>query len=118
MSAVQRLFPHPVMSGVLAVLWLWLNESISLGHLALGAVLGIGLPLLTRRYLSDSVPHPDPRKLMRFLARVLGDIVVANLVVARRILGASAKLRPAFVEVALEIDEPHAVNSCSRAPSP
>ena len=32
-----RLVPHPVLTAMLLALWLWLQESLSIGHIALGA---------------------------------------------------------------------------------
>ena len=42
----------------------------------------------------------------RLVLRVLWDIVVANLEVARLVLGPSDRLHPAFIELPLDIDEP------------
>lgn len=95
--------PYPVLSLSLLVVWLLLVNQLSVGHVLLGAFLGWGIALLTRKFWIDTQPIQHPFKLAGFLLRVLGDIVVANLEVARRILGPMQQLRPGFVEVPLEL---------------
>jgi len=47
-----------------------------------------------------------PLMAFRFFLRVLGDIVAANLVVARQVLGPLDRIRPGFVEVPLDLEDP------------
>ena len=95
--------PYPLLSVALLLVWLLLVNQLSFGHVLLGAFLGWGIPLLTRAFWIDAQPIQHPLKLVVFLLRVLLDIVVANLEVARRILGPMQQLRPGFVEVPLEL---------------
>ena len=96
-----------MLSAVLFGAWLMLNESVSAGHLLLAALLAVAVPWWTRRY------RPGPPKIARWstvwrlAGRVLGDIVVSNIEVARRVLGPEAALRPVFVWVPLSIRDPH-----------
>ena len=46
-----------------------------------------------------------PFKMCLFLLRLLGDIITANLQVAKLILGSTAKLRPAFVEIPMLLED-------------
>src|SRR5690349_18079707 len=48
-AAMKRLFPAPLLSLAVWLLWLLLNLSISPGNLLLGAVLGFCAPLMMRR---------------------------------------------------------------------
>ena len=43
---MRRLFPAPLLSAALVVLWLLLNESWSVGHVLLALLLGLLLPVL------------------------------------------------------------------------
>ncbi len=45
---MKRIFPAPLLSAALFVLWLLLNHSMSKGHIVLGAILGLCIPVLTR----------------------------------------------------------------------
>ncbi|CAM5391443.1 hypothetical protein SSTU70S_00733 [Stutzerimonas stutzeri] len=70
-----------------------------------------GLPLLLRRFLIEVPTVRKPLLLCRFTAMVFYDIVVANLHVAKLVLGPKSRLAPAFVEVPMAIA---GVPSCSR----
>lgn len=106
----RQLLPHPLLSLVLALIWLLLNNSVAPGQLVLGALLGWLIPLFTWRYWPEAVPIRKPGILLRLLARLLMDILVANLAVARRILGRPARLRPAFIELSLSLESDVAVS--------
>jgi multicomponent K+:H+ antiporter subunit E len=106
---VKRLLPSPLLSLVLFVTWLMLNESASAGHMLLGAMLALVVPPLTDRL------RPDRPRLRRWgdiaalAAVVLVDIVKSNLVVARLILGPQERIRPRFVWLTLALRDPHGV---------
>jgi multicomponent K+:H+ antiporter subunit E len=99
----SRWFPLPVVTLLVLVLWVLLNDSASVGTLVIGALLAVGIPRLTARFW----PHPprlrNGRAAWRLGFRLLGDIVVANWAVARRVVGPTARLRPAFFEVPLDV---------------
>lgn len=101
--------PHPLLSLILTGVWLLLVNTLSLGHVLLGTVLGIALPLFTRRFWPTALPVRRPLRLVGFVLMVIWDILVANLQVARLILGRPAKLRPAFIQLPLELDEDFAI---------
>ena len=100
---IKRLLPHPLLSVILLVIWLLLVNELSTGHLLLGALLGWGVPLYTARFWPDQVRVRRPLLLLRFTGIVLYDIVVANLTVARLILGSQQRLKPAFVSMPLAL---------------
>ncbi|CAM5387320.1 Na+/H+ antiporter subunit E [Stutzerimonas degradans] len=101
----SRWLPHPALSVLLTLLWLMLNNTLSGGHVVLGAALGWGLPLLLRRFLIEVPTVRKPLLLCRFTAMVFYDIVVANLHVAKLVLGPKSRLAPAFVEVPMAIED-------------
>jgi multicomponent K+:H+ antiporter subunit E len=100
---MNRALPHPLLSAILLVLWLLLVNQLSVGHLLLGALLAWAVPLYTARFWPESVTVRRPGKLLRFTLVVLYDIVVANITVARLILGPADRLKPAFVVMPLEV---------------
>jgi multicomponent K+:H+ antiporter subunit E len=97
------MLPHPILSGTLMLLWLLLANQLSAGHLLLGALLGWAVPLYTARFWPEQVKVRRPQVLVRFLLVVLYDIVVANVTVARLIMGPAERMRPAFVTMPLEL---------------
>ena len=101
----NRWLPQPLLSLFLLAIWLLLMNDLGLGHWLLGALLGWAIPQLTQVFWVRPPRLYKPVKLCLFFLRILGDIVFANLQVAKLILGSSAKLRPAFVEIPLELDD-------------
>ncbi len=98
-----RLLPHPLLSVTLVLLWLLLANDFSFGQLLLGIVLGWALPLYTARFWPEMVKVRQPLLLMRFTLIVLYDILVANVAVARLIIGRQDTLQPAFVVMPLAL---------------
>lgn len=101
---MRRWLPHPLLTPCLVLLWLLLVNSAAPGQIVLGLVLGWSIPFFTSRFWPDQVRIRKPLTLMRFVGVVLWDIVVANFIVARLILGRPQSLRPAFVAVPLDLE--------------
>jgi len=104
MSGLARKWlPHPLLSVALALVWLLLNNSIDPGHIVLGLLLGIFIPLLTSAFWPEEIRMRHPLVLLRFVTMVLMDIVIANVVVAKLILGRNDSLQPAFMQIELDL---------------
>ena len=106
---MRRLLCSPLLSLALLVVWLLLNNTLAPGQVLLGALLALGLPLLTDRLCPERVRIRRPLRAVRLLLVVLVDIVLANIEVARRILGPEAALRPRFVWLPLDIRDPSGI---------
>jgi len=106
---MKRWLPSPFTSLLLFLAWLMLNGSLSAGHLLLGAALAVTLPLWTQRFRQEELQIRRWASVLRLAGRVLGDIVVSNVEVARRVLGPEAALRSVFVWVPLSIRAPHGI---------
>ncbi|TBU94684.1 Na+/H+ antiporter subunit E [Phytopseudomonas dryadis] len=102
--SLSRWLPHPMLTLLLTGVWLLLVNAPSLGHLLLGAFLGWGIALLCSGFMLEVPRLRRPLRLCTYMLMVLWDIVVANLHVARLVLGSTRKLRPAFVEVPMDIE--------------
>jgi len=100
---------HPVLSVVLALAWLLLQQSIEVSQLLAAAVLGVGVPRLALPLLGEPARPGSPWLVLRFTAVVIWDIVVSNITVARIVLNPAARPRPAWVRVALDTRHPTAV---------
>lgn len=100
-----RWLPNPVLTLLLTLLWLLLNNTLNLGHLLLGLFLGWTIPLLVRGFLVEVPVVRRPLQLCLFMLMVFYDIVRANLTVAKLVLGPISKLQPAFVEVPMLIED-------------
>ncbi len=105
-----RWLPHPISSLLLLIVWLMLNNTVAPAHLLLGAILGVAIPRATHRLWPEQLHFKHPLVALRLFFVVLYDIVIANLIVARLVLGPVAALRPAFVELPLQLQNPYAIS--------
>jgi multicomponent K+:H+ antiporter subunit E len=104
-----RWLPQPLLSLVLLLTWLLLTNSVTAGHILLGALLGVVIPYFSVG-LWPQRPHlRRPITLFRLIVRLLGDIVIANLVVARLILGSVQTLQPRFIDLPLDLKNRFAI---------
>src|SRR6185312_9057375 len=90
-SSMRKLCPFPTLSMALAGTWLVL-AGISPLHLAVALLAALAIPLSIAPLL-DMLP--GVRSLpaaMRLVARVLWDILIANIIVARLVLGPVSRL--------------------------
>src|SRR5690606_34105733 len=90
--SMRRFFPHPRMMLVLAVLWLFLVNTFSLGQLLLGLFLAWAIVNLCGDFLLSVPRVRKPLGLLLFIGKVFYDIVVANLQVVRLVLGPKSRL--------------------------
>ncbi len=109
MSRVRTWLPHPGLSVLLLVAWLWLNDTVAPGHVVLGSVLALLIPRFTRRFWPEVLPFARPVRVLEFVVLVLYDVVVANLQVAALILGPASRVRPAFFRVPLDLQTDFAI---------
>lgn len=111
MNRAKGFFPHPILSVSIIIIWLLLNNTFSMGHLLLGTIIGILLPRLTTGFWPERIYVRRPLVALRFLGVVLYDIMVANIVVAKLVLGPNRKLRPHFLTIDLEITSPLGISA-------
>jgi multicomponent K+:H+ antiporter subunit E len=103
-SSFSKMLPHPILSLTLWAFWLLLNNTMGAGHIVLGFFLAIIIPLFTAGFWPEKVRIKAPLTLLKFLALVLWDILVANLMVAKLVLGRNDSLKPAFFHIELDIE--------------
>ena len=108
MSAVRALLPAPSSSVVLAVFWLVLVDDMSAGQIVLAVLLGLAVPIVTDRFWVARLPVRRVDVALRLAGVFLYDLVVANITVARAVLGSMSRIHPRFVRVPLDIDDPAA----------
>ncbi|MEY8096883.1 Na+/H+ antiporter subunit E [Falsihalocynthiibacter sp. S25ZX9] len=110
MKVLRKLFPHPVLTVLLTVVWLLLVNAYSINSLLFGAFLGVLIPFITSPYWPNMPRVRHPLKIIEYFFIVLWDIVVANFVVANLILfRRNADLKPAWVTVPLDLRTPEAI---------
>ena len=101
-----KILPHPILTITLWLIWLLLNNTVSPGHMVLGLILAVFIPLLTSGFWPEKVFIKSPLTLLKFLIIVLWDIIIANIMVAKLILSGNENLKPAFFYIDLDIQTP------------
>jgi len=106
MTRLARILPQPTISLAIIGLWMVLASSPSLGNLLLAILLGLAIPWLTQSFWPDRPHLARPLAGIALFIRVIADIVIANWEVARLVVGPLERLKPAFIDVPLDIDNP------------
>jgi multicomponent K+:H+ antiporter subunit E len=115
MAIKSILLPHPRLSVVLLIVWLLLNNRIAPGHIVLGAIIALLIPIITRVLWPQRAQMHRPDLVLKLVGTLLWDIVKANIEVTSRILGSQANLRPRFVRLSLELRSDYAITTLATA---
>lgn len=106
---MRRLTPHPGLSVLLVIVWLLMANTITIGGLLLGIIVGILLPIFTAPFWPGR-PDVNYRAGVAYLLLVLWDILIANFEIAAIILfRRNRDLRPAWLSIPMELDSPEAI---------
>jgi len=108
-AGLRRWLPHPWLSVWLGVAWLLLANSFSTGHLVMATILALVVPAISRMFWPEVLDALHHRRAQRLLRVFLWDLLVANLVVAVRIVSFWRTLRPAWIVVPLDLRNPTAI---------
>ena len=105
MNLLSRVFPMPLHSVLLLLVWLMLNTTTSLGHILLGSVLAVVIPLLCEPLRVPQVKIKRPFKAIAYVFFVLKDVFVANFEVAFLVVGPMKKIKPGLVAVPINLSD-------------
>jgi multicomponent K+:H+ antiporter subunit E len=105
-NIMKSIFPAPLLSVALLVLWLLLNRSVSAGQILLGLILGLLIPVLLRGLRPLPVRVSHPLSILKLAFRVVCDTSVSNFNVVR-LLPRMRKHPAAFVHIPLELRDPN-----------
>jgi multicomponent K+:H+ antiporter subunit E len=105
MNERSRWLPHPGLSVTIAVIWLVANDTVYVGHVVLAVLFGIAIPRVTREFWPDAPRLARPGVAARLFVVFCYDVIIANFRVAILVLGPNARLRPAFLEIPLDIED-------------
>ncbi|RYF08308.1 MAG: Na+/H+ antiporter subunit E [Comamonadaceae bacterium] len=105
---MKRIFPAPLLSVVLFILWLLLNSSLSAGQMVLALLVAVVIPILTSGLRPLPVRIRRPASVVRLGLRVVYDTSASNFTVARFLLFPSKRRHPAgFVQIPLDLRDPN-----------
>ena len=107
---IRRIFPHPLLTLLLAAVWVMLVNVITLNAIVFGLIVGIVVPLITSAYWPERPRLRNPRMIVEYMLVVLWDIVLANIQVARIILfKRNDDMQPGWITVPLDLRTPEAI---------
>ncbi|CAM4227190.1 MAG: Na+/H+ antiporter subunit E [Comamonas sp.] len=107
-NLMKSIFPAPLLSVALLVLWLLLNRSVSSGYIVLGVLLGLLIPILLRGLRPLPVRVSHPLTIVRLALQVVWDTSVSNFNVLRFLLFPKMRRHPAaFVHIPLDLRDPN-----------
>ncbi|HHQ69754.1 MAG TPA: Na+/H+ antiporter subunit E [Halothiobacillaceae bacterium] len=101
---MKKFIPQPVLSLVLFVIWLLLNNSIAPVTIVSAFLIALILPHLTKRFWLIEAKIKRPVAFIEYLLLVLVDIVRANFVVAAQVLGRNESLDAQFLKMELDLE--------------
>ena len=107
---IRRLLPHPVLSIVVALVWMLLVNRFAWGSVVFAVIIGLLIPVMTAPYWPDPARIRSPGKILAYLAIVIWDIIKANFAVAKIILFTPNRaLQPCWLVVPLDLTSPAAI---------
>lgn len=108
--AFRWLFPHPLLTVILTVVWVLLQNQISAGMVVFGVILGIIIPRITSVWWPDTPQGFRLGKMVSYSVIVIWDIIIANIQVAWIVLTVpNNRLKPAWIVVPLALRQPEAI---------
>lgn len=103
---LSKLFPHPLLSSALFVMWLLMNVPFGAGSIVIGALAGVLVPHVMSAVAPERVRMRKPRMILILAMRVLIDVIQSNWNVSKLILGiGKRKPRSGFVRIPLSLTD-------------
>ncbi|PBS12348.1 Na+/H+ antiporter subunit E [Lysobacteraceae bacterium NML93-0792] len=107
----RRMLPSIPQSLTVFAFWLLMAQDVSAGNVILALLLAWLMPLLAARLEREFARLGRLRGVFRLIGIVLRDIVVANVTVARQVLGPESRLKSQFVWVPLDLTNIHGISA-------
>ena len=107
---VRKILPHPILTLLIALVWMLLENTASAGVFVFGLILGLIIPVVTAAYWPDRPRLRNPHRIAGYVLIVMWDIAVANVVVAWTVLFKSnQKIRSHWIPIPLDLRAPEAI---------
>ncbi|QTL03744.1 Na+/H+ antiporter subunit E [Aquabacter sp. L1I39] len=106
----ERLLPHPLLTLLIALVFVFLMNAATPGVVVLGLILGVAIPLITAPFWPGRPRLKAPLTAASYVVVVLWDIVVSNIEVAQLILFRPVdRLRTRYITIPLDLVTPEAI---------
>ncbi len=100
-SLREKIFPHPVVSVIVACSWLMLANNLEASSLAMALLLALVLPYLVKPFI-ECTPSIRWSFAIKLFFVVFWDVIVSNFKVAQLVLGPMEQLSPKWFRVPLD----------------
>ncbi|MDQ3494502.1 MAG: Na+/H+ antiporter subunit E [Pseudomonadota bacterium] len=108
---MNRFLPSLPLSVTVFVLWVLLVADVGTGQLLLAAALAVALPLMAGALQPERARFGRGWAIVRLARRVLWDMLLSNIEVARRILGPEKHITPGFLWLPLDVSNLHGITA-------
>ena len=110
MPFLRRVFPHPLLTILMTLVWCLLVNRPSSGAVAFGLLLGILIPIMPSAFWPERPPITRPWRLFSYFGLVIWDIIVANVQVAIIVVfKRNDQMQPNWVNIPLDLRTPEAI---------
>lgn len=107
---LKRVFPHPLLSLLLAVTWLLLVNEFKWGSVVMALILAIAIPKATSAYWPNRPKIKDIPAFASYCLLVMWDILVANVQVAKIVVFMKNEdIKSAWIPVPIDLKTPEAI---------
>ena len=107
---MSRLVPRPLIAIACAVVFVFLNNEVSVGAVVFGVILGLVIGQVSDRFWPGRPRLKKPLTIVAYLGVVLKDIFFSSIEVAKLVLFRRGRdLRSQFITVPLDLRSPEAI---------
>lgn len=105
---MKKIFPAPLLSVALLLIWLLLNQSVSPGNIVLALILALLLPVMFRGLRPRYVRVRNVGAILRLSWAVMVDTTASNVAVLRFLAWPSSRrAESGFVKIPLDLRDPN-----------
>ncbi len=105
---MKKIFPAPLLSVALFLIWLLLNQSVSPGNIVLALILALLLPVMFRGLRPRYVRVRNVGAILRLSWAVMVDTTASNVAVLRFLAWPSyRRAESGFVKIPLDLRDPN-----------
>ena len=108
---LNRLFPSIPQSITVFLFWWLMAERTSAATLLMAMLLAWLMPQIAARLEREFARIGEAWILVPLAVKLLWDVIVANVTVARQVLGPESKLTPGFIWIPLELTNIHGISA-------
>ena len=112
---MKKIFPAPLLSVALFLIWLLLNQSVSPGNIVLALILALLLPVMFRGLRPRYVRVRNVGAILRLSWAVMVDTTASNVAVLRFLAWPSSRrAESGFVKIPLDLRDPNGLAVLAR----